>query len=294
MKTYEMVEYRPGRWAKIDASTGRFLGPAQPEEVHAWQNQIDTSPGLPRLPEGAEWRLSGDTLSGAQPGPLAFNVQPPAPGEGAPPTQPQQPVVWTALDEPGPQEPAPEPVTDPAPQPPVPEKEPADPAPQQPDGGEPAPTPAPPQPAPEKKAAPQKPTPKPSKAEEAGTGYPLAKRYRISSNFRAHQTRKPPSTAPGIDLACPRGTEVRAWAKGNVLRSRWSDGGGRSLWLQHEGGVKTYYAHLNAAFVLEGEIVSAGQKIGESGNTGRTTGPHLHFSVVKGGKYVDPEKFVKT
>ena len=86
---------------------------------------------------------------------------------------------------------------------------------------------------------------------------------------------------------------MRAWARGKVIRSRWSDGGGRCLWLQHGGGIKTYYAHLNAAFVLEGEVVSAGQKIGESGTTGSSTGPHLHFSVVKDGKYVDPEPFVK-
>jgi len=64
------------------------------------------------------------------------------------------------------------------------------------------------------------------------------------------------------------------------------------LWIQHGRGFKTYYAHLNCVYVLEGETVQVGQKIGESGTTGHSTGPHLHFSVIRKGKYVDPERFL--
>jgi murein DD-endopeptidase MepM/ murein hydrolase activator NlpD len=121
---------------------------------------------------------------------------------------------------------------------------------------------------------------------------PLGGRYPITSDFQAHKDRDPPSSMPGLDFGCPVGTEVRAWAGGRVHRSRWSAGGGRSLWIQHAQGIRTYYAHLRCAYVLEGETVSAGQKIGESGSTGRATGPHLHFSVVWQGDPVDPERFL--
>jgi murein DD-endopeptidase MepM/ murein hydrolase activator NlpD len=120
----------------------------------------------------------------------------------------------------------------------------------------------------------------------------LKRRYYITSSFQAHRNRTPPSKSPGIDLACPPGTDVRAWAGGKVARSRWSQGGGRSLWIHHGRGLQTYYAHLSCVHVLEGETVKAGQKIGESGNSGNTTGPHLHFSVIKKRQYVDPEEFL--
>ena len=231
MINYELVEYRPGRWAKIDARTGMFLGPAGADEVRIWRRQPDFTAGQP----APAVELERTPAVNSQPGPQTLNTQRPTPVL-------QHPSPGGLMDE------------------------------------------STPQPAPKKKAAPQKPTPKPK--------YPLPKRCRISSSFRAHLMRKPPSTAPGIDLPCPRGTQVRAWAKGKVLRSRWSSGGGRCLWIQHAGGIKTYYAHLRATWVLEGEMVRAGQKIGETGTTGRSTGPHLHFSVVKSGKFVDPEGYL--
>jgi murein DD-endopeptidase MepM/ murein hydrolase activator NlpD len=171
-----------------------------------------------------------------------------------------------------------------------------------------------PSPAPEKPVTPgiQQPTPsakaKPSESQHPapapkvpasdrlqgnGRAWPLEKRCPITSSFEAHKKRTPPSSAPGIDLGCPVGTEVRAWAAGKVTRSRWSKGGGRALWINHGKGIQTYYAHLNCVHVLEGESVSLGQKIGESGNTGNTTGPHLHFSVIKRRKYVNPEPYLR-
>ena len=64
------------------------------------------------------------------------------------------------------------------------------------------------------------------------------------------------------------------------------------MWIQHEQGFRSYYAHLDSVCVLEGETVSASQKIGESGNTGHTTGPHLHFSLMRKGEYTDPESLL--
>jgi murein DD-endopeptidase MepM/ murein hydrolase activator NlpD len=86
---------------------------------------------------------------------------------------------------------------------------------------------------------------------------------------------------------------VRAWSTGRVIRSRWSEAGGRSLWIDHGDGLQTYYAHLSRIRVLEGETVSTGQRIADSGNTGHSTGPHLHFSVIFKRRYVDPEEYLR-
>lgn len=91
----------------------------------------------------------------------------------------------------------------------------------------------------------------------------------------------------GIDLACPEGTPVVAVAAGRVRLSS-SARGGLELWLYGEDGRTYYYAHLSGYHVSDGETVSAGQVIGFVGSTGRSTGPHLHFGVMAGGRWVDP------
>lgn len=269
---HQLFEYRPGRWAKLEALTGKFLGLATLQEIREWFRQQEERFKQPFGEPQGQTPTPAPTGHGNGQG-------------GRPPDTPPNPTIPQAL-RPEPAQPVPQPeAPSPAPTPeptPAPEPEPPpEPTP------EPEPEPAPqPEPEPEPAPAPSSPTPG-----DAGPAYPLPRRYRITSNFRDHQNRKPPSTAPGIDLACPIGTEVRAWAKGTVLRCRWTAAGGRSIWLQHGGGFKSYYAHLNAIHVTEGETVLAGQRIGDSGNTGNSTGPHLHFSIVRDGKWVDPEKF---
>jgi len=92
----------------------------------------------------------------------------------------------------------------------------------------------------------------------------------------------------GIDIACPIGTRVNSARNGRVIFSGYSGGYGKLVIVKHSRNYCTYYGHLNKILVKKGDTVSTGQKIAISGNTGRTTGPHLHFEVRKYEKPIDP------
>lgn len=99
---------------------------------------------------------------------------------------------------------------------------------------------------------------------------------RITSKFGLRRGRP----HHGIDIAARRGTEIAAAAPGEVIFSGWQRGYGRTIILSHKSGrYKTLYAHLNSIDVKKGELVAAGDSIGEVGATGRATGPHLHFEL---------------
>lgn len=83
----------------------------------------------------------------------------------------------------------------------------------------------------------------------------------------------------GIDIAAPVGTQVYAVAKGVVSRSYYSNTYGQVVFIKQTNGYETVYAHLEERFVAEGNRVAAGQNIGRVGNTGRSSGAHLHFEV---------------
>ncbi|WP_054953095.1 peptidoglycan DD-metalloendopeptidase family protein [Flaviflexus massiliensis] len=90
----------------------------------------------------------------------------------------------------------------------------------------------------------------------------------------------------GVDFAVPTGTPIRAWRPGVVTGAGWNTLAGRTgigVLLAHAGGFGSYYGHLSRAMVNRGQTVQAGQLIGLSGNTGRSTGPHLHFEISRGG-----------
>lgn len=95
----------------------------------------------------------------------------------------------------------------------------------------------------------------------------------------------------GIDYAVPTGTNVRAALAGQVERAKWNAVTGRTglgMLLSHSGNRNTYYGHLSKTLAKVGETVRKGQTIAKSGNTGRSTGPHLHFETWTGGKPVNP------
>ncbi|WP_461211498.1 M23 family metallopeptidase [Desulfocurvus sp. DL9XJH121] len=92
----------------------------------------------------------------------------------------------------------------------------------------------------------------------------------------------------GLDLRGKAGTPVKAAAPGVVAFVDDTYFGGNTVFVDHGLGVVSMYCHLSAFAVKEGEFVSAGQKIGEIGATGRVTGPHLHFGLAVLGQYVDP------
>ena len=92
----------------------------------------------------------------------------------------------------------------------------------------------------------------------------------------------------GIDLASGVGSPVRAAAGGRVMSSGYEGGYGRAVRISHDDGSVTVYAHMSALLVDGGERVEAGQTIGREGNTGHSTGPHLHFEVHVNGMPVNP------
>ena len=97
----------------------------------------------------------------------------------------------------------------------------------------------------------------------------------------------------GTDFAAPVGTPVFATADGVVIEAGWSSGYGRLIKIQHEFGIETRFAHLNAIRVEVGQRVSRGERIGDMGNSGRSTGPHLHYEVRVGGEPVNPMIYIR-
>ena len=96
----------------------------------------------------------------------------------------------------------------------------------------------------------------------------------------------------GLDFAAPVGTPVRAAKSGVVAEVGWSDTLGNFVEIDHWLGFSTRYAHLNAASVREGQLVVKWQRIGAIGQTGRATGPHLHFEVAFLGRRLPPGIFL--
>lgn len=92
----------------------------------------------------------------------------------------------------------------------------------------------------------------------------------------------------GVDFAAPGGTPIFASAGGRVIYAGYRPDYGRTVEIDHGGGVVTRYAHASRLFVKEGEVVMPQQKIAAVGSSGRSTGPHLHFEVMKDGLLVDP------
>jgi murein DD-endopeptidase MepM/ murein hydrolase activator NlpD len=98
---------------------------------------------------------------------------------------------------------------------------------------------------------------------------------------------------PGIDIAVPIGTPVRASGGGTVTAAGYDADYGLFVLLRHPSGYETMYGHTSRLLAAEGDDVQAGQVIGLSGNSGRSTAPHLHFEIRHDGKSVDPLDLVK-
>jgi murein DD-endopeptidase MepM/ murein hydrolase activator NlpD len=114
---------------------------------------------------------------------------------------------------------------------------------------------------------------------------------RISSGFsnaRFHPVTKSTSPHLAIDYAAPLGTPILATGNGTVLRASWNGGYGNFIAVRHNDTWVTQYAHLSRYAVKVGDRVEQGQVIGYVGSTGFSTGPHLHYEMVKNGTKVNP------
>jgi murein DD-endopeptidase MepM/ murein hydrolase activator NlpD len=92
----------------------------------------------------------------------------------------------------------------------------------------------------------------------------------------------------GIDFSAAVGTPIIASASGVVSRSGWDSQYGNVIEIKHAEGFKTRYAHASQLLVRVGQTVSRGDVIAKVGNTGRSTGPHLHYEVMKAGAHINP------
>ena len=111
----------------------------------------------------------------------------------------------------------------------------------------------------------------------------------LSSRYGSRWGRK----HEGVDLGAEVGTPIYAADNGTVTYAEFNNGGyGYMVKIDHGNGLETYYAHCSELLVEEGQIVAKDDLIAKVGNTGRSTGPHLHFEVRQDGTPVDPMRFI--
>ena len=122
---------------------------------------------------------------------------------------------------------------------------------------------------------------------------PLKFEPRVTSGFsfrRVHPVLKTARAHRGVDYGAPSGAPVLSVASGTVTRAGWTGGGGNSVYIKHDNGYETRYLHFSkiASGLRAGMRVSQGELIGYVGSTGLSTGPHLHYELLKGGTHVNP------
>ena len=126
-------------------------------------------------------------------------------------------------------------------------------------------------------------------AEKVPIDIPIKSSFRYTSGYgprwgRMHE---------GTDFAAAYGTPILATADGVVIHAGWAGGYGRLVKIRHEFGIETRYAHLSKIRVSVGQRVSRGDRIGDMGNSGNSTGTHLHYEVRVSGKAHNPMKYIK-
>lgn len=125
--------------------------------------------------------------------------------------------------------------------------------------------------------------------------WPSESSTRITSEYgyRIHPITKTKKFHKGIDIGAAQGTNVLAAADGTVVTAGWNSGGyGYYITINHGGGIVTLYAHNSKLLVKAGDKVTKGQVIAKVGSTGNSTGPHIHFEVLKNGSVVSPYDYL--
>ena len=125
--------------------------------------------------------------------------------------------------------------------------------------------------------------------------FPAPSMTRISDEYgeRIHPTLGVQQFHNGVDLAAPNGSPILAAYDGEVVAAAYSGSMGNYIMIDHGDSLYTIYMHASALYVSKGDLVTKGQQIAAVGSTGRSTGPHLHFSVRKNGSYVSPWGYLK-
>ena len=124
---------------------------------------------------------------------------------------------------------------------------------------------------------------------DAGISFAKPVSATITSRFGARWGRN----HKGIDFGVPVGTSIKAAAAGTVTYAGWNSGGyGYLVIISHGNGVQTYYGHCSSIITHVGAQVNAGDLIAKSGNTGRSTGPHLHFEIRINDVAYNPELYL--
>ncbi|WP_240611044.1 M23 family metallopeptidase [Oceaniglobus ichthyenteri] len=126
-------------------------------------------------------------------------------------------------------------------------------------------------------------------AQKAPFALPIKSAFRFTSGFGPRWGRM----HSGTDFAAAHGTPIHSTADGVIIHAGWQSGYGRLVKIQHEFGIETRYAHMSKIHVKVGQRVSRGDRIGDMGNTGRSTGTHLHYEVRVGGRAVNPMTYIK-
>jgi murein DD-endopeptidase MepM/ murein hydrolase activator NlpD len=126
-------------------------------------------------------------------------------------------------------------------------------------------------------------------AQKAPFAIPVLSNYRYTSGFGQRWGRP----HNGVDFAAPNGTPIHTTADGTVSFAGWEGAYGRLIKIRHAFGIETRYAHLSKIRVKKGQRVSRGDRIGDMGNSGNSTGTHLHYEVREGGKAVNPMRYIK-
>lgn len=130
-------------------------------------------------------------------------------------------------------------------------------------------------------------------------GWPCEGNVTSPFGYRVHPITKQPDFHSGLDVANNRGTPIKVTADGVIKYAGWQQNYGQVIVVEHKYGFRTVYAHLSLIKVKVGQKVKRGNVIGLMGDTGSSTGPHVHYEVWKNDslqnpiRYVDPEKFFK-
>ena len=123
-------------------------------------------------------------------------------------------------------------------------------------------------------------------------GYPVYGKITSHIGWRKNPFGRGYEFHSGIDISAPQGSKVLATADGVVVFAAWYGDYGKTVIIRHPSGYLTLYAHLSEIDVKKGQKVKAGDVVGRVGSTGRSTGPHLHYEVIRDSKPINPSVFL--